>query len=65
MTRLAAVGLALASLLPAATGVKCFTVFELTLGAASPGANPYVDGPSVSATFRGMSGPARGKTYVV
>lgn len=48
--------------LTALPNVKTFQVFELALEAASPGANPYVDGPSFSATFRGVSGAANGKT---
>jgi len=45
--------------------VKTFRVFELALNAASPGSNPYLDGPSVTATFTGTSGAASGRVLVM
>jgi len=45
--------------------VKVFEVFQLTLEAQAAGSNPYVDGPTVMATFTGMSDAARGKHYTV
>jgi len=45
--------------------VVAFTPFELSLTASSPGANPYLDGPEVSAVFTGISGQATGLTYTV
>ncbi len=44
--------------------VKTFRVFELALGAASPGTQPYANGPTVTGTFTGTSGAALGKTLV-
>ncbi len=53
----AAVGL----LDPPPGSVTTYRVFELALGAASPGSLPYANGPAVTATFTGTSGAAAGK----
>jgi len=45
--------------------VKTFRVYELALSADVPGSNPYVSGPSVTASFTGTSGAASGKTLVM
>ena len=45
--------------------VKTFRVYELALSADQPGTKPYVDGPTVTATFTGTSGAAAGKTLVM
>jgi hypothetical protein len=41
--------------------VTLYHPFEITLRTASHGANPYIDGPEVTAIFRGIAGSARGK----
>ena len=45
--------------------VTAFTVYEVALTAVSPGSNPYTNGPSVTATFTGVSGAAAGRSYSV
>lgn len=45
--------------------VTTFRVYELAVGAHSPGNNPYIDGPSVTATFTGTSGAAGGRVLTM
>jgi hypothetical protein len=45
--------------------VTTYRVYELALSAGSPAGNPYVDGPSVTVTFSGTSGAAKGQVLVV
>ncbi len=47
------------------SSVTTFRIYELALSANSPGANPYVDGPTATATFTGTSGAASGKVLVM
>lgn len=47
------------------SSVKTWRVFELALSADVPGTNPYVNGPSVTATFTGTGGAATGRTLVM
>ncbi|HPD28861.1 MAG TPA: DUF4038 domain-containing protein [Phycisphaerae bacterium] len=42
-----------------------FRVCELAFSADAPGSNPYLNGPSVTATFTGTSGPASGKVLTM
>jgi len=44
---------------------EVFRVMELSFEASSPGSNPYVNGPELSAIFRGVSGDAAGLSYRV
>ncbi len=48
-----------------AAQVALYEVHEVYLTAANAGTNPYVDGPTVTLTFTGVSGPAKGKTIAV
>jgi hypothetical protein len=45
--------------------VLTYRPFQVTLQAASPGTLPYANGPSVLATFTGLSGAAAGQQVVV
>lgn len=45
--------------------VTTYRVFELAMSANTPGANPYVNGPTVTATFTGTSGAAAGKVLTL
>jgi len=45
--------------------VALYEVYEAILQASNAGANPYVNGPEVSATFTGLSGKALGKSITV
>lgn len=47
------------------TVVELFSVYEITLNARNSGENPYVNGPSVSAEFIGMTGEAKGKILII
>ncbi len=47
------------------SSVTTFRVYELALGAASPGSNPYTAGPSVTAVFTGTSGEANGRVLAM
>jgi hypothetical protein len=42
-----------------------FRVYELALSANTPGSNPYINGPAVTATFTGTSGAANGRTLTM
>ncbi|MDZ7269730.1 MAG: DUF4038 domain-containing protein [candidate division KSB1 bacterium] len=48
-----------------AAHVALYEVYDLYLTAANAGENPYRDGPEVTVTFTGVSGPAQGKTITV
>jgi hypothetical protein len=48
-----------------AASVLVYRVFEFSLTAASAGSKPYADGPTVNATFTGLSGEAAGKSLTV
>lgn len=45
--------------------IELFRVCEITLTADSPGDNPYLDGPVVTADFTGVSGEANGKRFKI
>ncbi len=47
------------------SSVTTFRMYELALGANSPGSNPYTNGPSVTATFTGTSGAATGRVLTM
>lgn len=48
-----------------AAQVALYEAHEVYLTAANAGANPYIDGPTVTLTFTGLSGQAKGKTVAV
>ena len=45
--------------------IDLYRVFEVSLKAKSPGENPYLNGPEVTALFTGMSGEAEGSTIKI
>ncbi|HZK61607.1 MAG TPA: DUF5060 domain-containing protein, partial [Anaerovoracaceae bacterium] len=45
--------------------VELFRVYEVKLKADSPGNNPYLNGPAVTAKFAGISGEASGKSLII
>ncbi len=45
--------------------VALYEIYEAVLTAATPSANPYLNGPQVSVTFTGLSGEAAGKVFTV
>jgi len=45
--------------------IELFRVYEITLTADSPGDNPYLNGPVVTADFTGISGEASGKSIKI
>lgn len=45
--------------------VELYRVFEITFEAGSPGSNPYLNGPEVTALFRGISDEATGSSYKI
>lgn len=45
--------------------VALYDVHDIYLTAANAGENPYLNGPAVTLTFTGVSGPAKGKTIAV